>query len=212
MFGGSNQLIVGYAALWANHNSKNLMFQVTSFSCAYSLDGVSYITASVTCTNNQVTNKITVNFVLGSNLVGGSMLYLRIYGVQSPPTATTATSTSYYVSTADNNGYLIDSLAGCTINPVCITNYTNGLFNTTTGLFVGQSVANQYFNFMAYPIITGLPLDVVWIEYVPQSNLVGCTTLKYWRLFANLQTLTVSNPSNYSFMFPSGTYQIIDTA
>jgi hypothetical protein len=163
MLSGGNQVIVGYAALWANHNSKNLMFQVNSFTCAYSLDGVSYITASVVCNNNQATNKITVNLVLNSNLIGGSLFYLRINGVHSPPTANTATTNHYFISTADNNGYLIDSLAGCTINPVCITNYTNGVLNSTGGLSVGQSVVNQYVNFMAYPVITSLPLDVVWI-------------------------------------------------
>ena len=41
---------------------------------------------------------------------------------------------------------------------------------------------------------------------------MGCNTLKYWRLFENVKTLSVFNPSNYSFTFPSGTYQIIDTA
>jgi len=156
-------MIVGYAAVWANHNSKNLMFQVTTLSCAYSLDGITYISSSVACSNDAVTNKITVNFTLATNLPGNSPLFLKIYGVQSPPTTTTATTSSYFVSTADFYGYLIDTLAGCTINPICITNITNGVLNSTAGLYVGQSISQQDISFLAYPIITSLPLDTVWI-------------------------------------------------
>ena len=154
---------MGYAAVWANHNSKNLMFQVTTFSCAYSLDGITYNSTSVSCANNQVTNKITVSFVLATQLPGGSQLYFKIYGVQSPPTAVTATTSSYFVSTADSFGYLIDTLAGCTINPICITSVTNGVLDSTAGLYVGQSISQQDITFMSYPIITSLPSDVVWI-------------------------------------------------
>jgi hypothetical protein len=100
--------VVGYAAIWANHNSKNLMFQVTTFTCAISLDGLTYVSLGVTCTNDTVSNKITINFQLNDTLLAPFTIKIRISGVHSPPTSTTSTSNNYYTATADSNGYLID--------------------------------------------------------------------------------------------------------
>ena len=97
-----------YAAVWANHNSKNLMFQVTTFTCAISFDGITYISLGVTCSNNADVNKITINFPLSATLPTASVIKIQINGVQSPPTSTTSISSSYFTATADSNGYLID--------------------------------------------------------------------------------------------------------
>lgn len=207
MLAGNNALRIGYGAVWANHNSKNLMFQVSAFTCTVSLNNITNLTTT-SCVNTPASNLITLNFIAPADIPANSTLYATVSGVQTPPTATTPSSSSYYVATADASGYLIDQLS-CTISPVCITNVTGGQF-TTPGLTVNQVLLFQQINFMSYPIITVLASDVVEIIYAPASNLVGCSVLKFWRALGDLKILTTSVP--LVFVFPSGMIEITDTS
>lgn len=158
MLSENNMLIIRYGALWANHNSKSLMFEVTSFSCTVSLNNITSLN-TISCINTPSSNLITLTFYTPSPIPPSSTIYINITGVNSPPTHTTPFSSSYSVATADSNGYLIDKLS-CNINPVCITNVTNGQF-TTPSLTVNQVLQTQQINFISYPIITVLTSDVV---------------------------------------------------
>jgi hypothetical protein len=121
---------VGYGA-WGNHYNKNLLTGVSNLSAQVSINGgVNTSVSNITFDNG--TQKITINYTLGFNLNGSSNLTFIISGVQSPPTQTTPTNSSFRVATADGSGMRIDERTNVTILPTCVLNITTGVFAQTT--------------------------------------------------------------------------------
>ena len=127
---GSAAFLVGFATIWTNSLSKGLTSGVSSVTCAYSTNGSSY--NSGVC--SIATSEISLSFSTTSGISSGTSITVRIGGVNSPPTKTTSTSTSYYTYTADGSQNKIDGFTSCTIANVCVTNQTSATFANTTML------------------------------------------------------------------------------
>jgi hypothetical protein len=129
---GNNQIIIGYSSLWTNHNTKNLMFGVNTFTCWISLDGgINYSNTGINCSNSYNNSKITLQFYTSGGISSNFTIYVQIDGVQSPPTQITPVISSFSVTTTDSAGNYIDTITGCSVNPICVTNLTNGIFSTS---------------------------------------------------------------------------------
>lgn len=120
---------MGYGS-WANHYNKNLLTGVGGLSAQVSVNGG--VNTSVSNITFDTTNqKIKINYTLEGDLPGSSNLTFIINGVQSPPTQTTPTNSSFLVATADGSGMRIDERKSVTILPTCVLNITTGVFGHT---------------------------------------------------------------------------------
>lgn len=155
---GNNKLLVGYPSQWTNHNFKGLTFGASALSCSISLNGGSFFSAS--CSINSTSQKIALLFTLASGLSSNATVVAKLGGLQSPPTKETPLSIDFQFSTADGNGYLVDSFSGCSITPICVTNFTDGLLSNAP-VTVNSKFVDQVINFNDYPIITFLSGDQV---------------------------------------------------
>ena len=140
---GDNYVLINYASTWANLNTKSLTSSVNTFTCSYSINGAAFIIISTSshCTNSGTTISVLINTVTG--LTAGTSLIIKILGVNSPPTESTASSISYSISTADISKTTIDTRSSCPITNVCVTNYTNSKVTSITSGF--SSLVNGNF-------------------------------------------------------------------
>ena len=127
---GNSVFEVGYGS-WANHYNKNLLTGTNNnLTSQVSINGgvSTSVISTDTDTNNQ---KITINYNLSADLPSSSNLTFIINGVQSPPTQTTPTNSSFRVATADGLGMRIDERTSVTILPTCVLTLTTGIFEST---------------------------------------------------------------------------------
>lgn len=84
----------------------------------------------------------------------------------SPPTQTTPADTQYTATIKDSSGFVIDDVAGssCTIAPVCVTNFTNGLISPSP-LTINTTVTALTTLFNVFPSITFMRSDTVSLTY-----------------------------------------------
>jgi hypothetical protein len=155
---GNSLITVGFPAVWANQNQKSLLYGVSSLSCSMSFNGGATITSGVSCTPSSTFHTITISFSLSSTLNGNDTIVIYIQGVMSPPTVTTPSNTLYTTSTTDSLGNIIDGVSSgssCSILPICVTNFTNGIFVPSTLPLNTQTTSMQAI-FNDYPTITFL--------------------------------------------------------
>jgi hypothetical protein len=178
---------------------------------------LTFNSSAATCSIEKVTaNQITVFFQIDLNIaVAGKALFFKIGGVNAPPTQTTSGS-SLRVTTTDDSGNEIDSKDDCVINPVCITNLTNGQL-TTTGLQVNSPYNRPDIKYNSYPLITVIGGDTIDVYYSPFSDLVGCNTFKYWRVPTGLSgmmttTIVATNTNFYNFTIQPAAYLNSDSS
>jgi len=155
---GSNKFEVSYGA-WANHYNKNLLTGVTSLATQVSINGAANTT--VTNTFDTTIQKITITYTLSSILPSASTLVFIISGVQSPPTQTTPTSSSYKVATTDINGFTIDQATSCPIASVCVYTLTTGTFSNSYMPVNSLYSSNPSIMYSETPIITFQNSDTI---------------------------------------------------
>ena len=126
------------------------------------------------------TSKITITYPQTANLTTGSTLKFIVMGVQSPPTETTPTTSSYYVATADSSGFQIDMASSCTVSTTCVTSYSNGLFSNTN-MPVNSNYPSPQVGIAATPIITLASTDTVEMYFSPLANFNNCNQMRIWR-------------------------------
>jgi len=164
--------------------------------CSISFDGGITFNTSVACTINSTISRIIGTYSLANQINAGISIVYKIMGVESPPTAQTAVSSSFLIETADGSGNLIDSFSSCTINPVCVTSLTNGLINSSA-LNINSQYNSPQIYFTSYPVITVLGSDVVQVYYSPISDLSGCNTLRFWRADSDITSMTTPAFTTY---------------
>lgn len=179
----NSRFIISYPFVWPGL-SKGLGTDTATVSvCSYSTDGgTNFISSGVTCSIEKGSvNQITMFFQIDVAIaITGKALLFKVGGVNAPPTQTVS-GVSFRVATTDDGGNEIDSRDGCVINPLCITNLTNGQL-TTTGLQVNAPYNRPDFKHNSYPLITVVGGDTMDLYYSPFSDMVGCNTFKYWRV------------------------------
>lgn len=131
---------------------------------------------------------------------------VKISGVDSPPTKTTSTSTSYYTYTADGSQNKIDGLTGCTIANVCVTNQTTATFSNTT-MLVNANYGSPQLVFPSSMAVSIQPSDTIDVYYSPFSSLLTCTIFLFYRSGTSTYSLgsPVPNTNYITFTYTSST-------
>lgn len=197
LINGANSLIVGYLSPWANNIYKSLVSGVVSITSMISFDGGLNYNTSISCTINSTISKIICTYTVNYQITTGTVVVVKIIGVVSPPTVQTVASSNFQVKTADASSNIIDSYISCSINPVCVTNLTNGVINSSSSLNINSQYNTPQIYFNSNPVITVLPSDTIQVYYSPLSDLSGCNVFKFWRSGPDISTMT--SPTLTSF-------------
>lgn len=155
---GTNNVVVGYPITWASLTSKSLTYGSPTLTCSLSSPLAS---ATATCTSD--TTSIYLSFSVGTQLTTNTTVTLTINNINSPPTVTTATSTSYAVSTKDSQGYFVDTLSSCNISETKISSLS-GTF-TNTALYINSQYNNPQINYVSTVPVTFQPGDSLQLAY-----------------------------------------------
>jgi hypothetical protein len=202
---GTNYFLIGYATTWVNHYSKGLVSNVGTLTCSYSTNNGSSFNAGTSCTVNSLNSRIDFQFSITTPIPSGTSIIVKVSGVNSPPTMQTATSSNYFIYSADSTLTKIDGLTSCAISNVCITKETSGTFDNLT-MNVNANYGNPTITFPLTPLtITIQPSDTVDVSYSPISSLLSCNTLIVYRSGNPLYTLTspTSGSTYVTYTFPS---------
>ena len=147
----------------------------SSLDCSYSSDGGTTYISAVGCTHQESSQTITIVYTLANQIAAGTEMMYRVVGVNSPPTQTTITDITYKVETADVNGVTIDSRTSCSIEDVCVTNRSGGVFTNTTQV-VNAEYGNPELTFSGTPTyVTMQQSDTIRVYFSPFSSLATCT-------------------------------------
>ena len=130
---GDNQIRIGYPTSWGPQYTESLMSNASPSSCLMTIDALSSNISTISCVSQS--NRIHVNFNLLGSTLGSNIIVIKIQALNAPPTKNTAINPAYTISTYDKNGFIIDKLpigSSCTIAPLCVTNFTNGIITPTS--------------------------------------------------------------------------------
>lgn len=126
--------------------------------------------------------------------------------MNTPPTKSTSTSSSYYTYTADGSQNKIDGFTSCAIANVCVTNQTSATFANTT-MYVNANYGSPQLVFPNSMAVSIQPSDTIDIYYTPVSSLFTCSLFLFYRSGASTYSLgsPVDSTNYISFTYTSST-------